>query len=45
MQVRVRVFRHVVVENDVNTLDVHSPAKEVGSHQDPPLEIFKLLIP
>jgi len=44
VQIGVRIFRHVVVEDDVDPLDVHSSAKEVGGHQDPPLEVLELLI-
>ena len=35
MQVGVRVLRHIVVEYDVDALDVHASAKEVGGHEDP----------
>lgn len=45
MKVRVRILRHVVVEHDVDSLDVHAPAKQVGRNKDPPLEVFKLLVP
>ena len=34
MEVRVRVFRHVVVEDDVDPLDVHAAPEEVGGDQD-----------
>ena len=45
MQVSVRVLRHVVVEDDVDTLDVHPAAEQVGGDQDPLLEILELLVP
>ena len=44
MEVSVRVFGHVVVEDDVDPLDVHAPAKQVGGHQDAPLEVLELLV-
>jgi hypothetical protein len=34
MQVGVRVLGHVVVEDDVDALDVHAAAKQVGGDQD-----------
>ena len=45
MEVCVRVLWHVVVEDDVDSLDVHASAKQVGGDQDSPLEVFKLLVP
>ena len=45
MQVCVRVLRHVVVEDDVDSLDVHPAAEQVGGDQDPLLEILELLVP
>ena len=45
MQVGVGVLWHVVVEDDVDPLDVHPSAKQVGGHQDAPLEVLELLIP
>lgn len=44
VQVGVRIFRHVIVEDDIDPLNVHSSAKEVSRHQDPPLEVLELLI-
>lgn len=44
MEVRVRVLWHVVVEGDVDPLDVHPSAEQVGGHEDPPLEVFELLV-
>merc|ERR1719414_2419040 len=45
VQVGVGVLWHVVVEDDVDSLDVHATTKQVGSHQDPLLEVFELLVP
>ena len=44
MEVSVRVFGHVIVEDDVDALDVHAPAKQVGGHQDASLEVLELLV-
>ena len=44
MQVGVRVIRHVVVEDYVYSLDIHSSAKKVSSHQYPLAEIFERLV-
>lgn len=45
MKVGVRILWHVIVEDNVDSLNVHASAKQVGCNQDPPLEVFKLLIP
>ena len=44
VQVGVRVLRHVVVEHDVDPLDVHASAEQVGGHQDSPLKVLELLV-
>lgn len=44
VQIGVWVFWHVVVKDNVDSLNVHSSAKEISGYQDPPLEILKLLI-
>lgn len=44
MQVSVRVFRHVVVEDDVHTLNVHSTTEQVGGNQNTLVEVFELLV-
>lgn len=45
VQVGVGILGHVVVEDDVDALNVHPSAKQVGGHQDPPLEVLELLVP
>lgn len=45
VKVRVRVLWHVVVEHNVDSLDVHASAKQVGRNKDPSLEVLKLLVP
>jgi len=44
VEVGVRVLRHVVVEDNVDTLDVHSAAEQIGRHQDALLEVLELLV-
>ena len=34
MEVGVSVLGHVVVEDDVDALDVHAAAEQVGGHKD-----------
>lgn len=45
VKVCVRILWHVIVEDNVDSLDVHSSAKQVGGDKDPPLEVLKLLVP
>lgn len=45
VQISIRVLWHVVVEHDVDPLDIHPSAKQVGGHQYPPLEVLELLVP
>lgn len=44
MEVRVRGLGHVVVENDIDTLNVHSSSEEIGGHKDSLLEVLECLI-
>ena len=44
MEVGIRVFRHVIVEDNVDSLDVHPPTKEIRSHQDTLAEALKCLV-
>ena len=44
MQVGVWVLWHVVVEDNVDSLNVHASAKQVGGHQDALLEVLELLV-
>lgn len=44
MKVGIRVLWHVIVEDDVDSLNVHTSAKQIGSHQDAPLEVLELLV-
>lgn len=42
-EVGVRVLGNVIIEDSVDTLSVRSSAKQIGGHQDPPLEVLELL--
>ena len=44
VQVGVRVFRHVVVEDNIHPLNVHASSKQVGGDQDALLEVLELLV-
>ena len=44
VEVGVSVLGHVVVEDDVDTLDVHPAAEQVGGHQNSLLEVLELLV-
>ena len=44
MEVGIRVFRHVIVEDNVDSLDVHPPTKEIRGHQDTLAEALKCLV-
>lgn len=44
VKVCVRILWHVIIEDNVDSLDVHSSAKQVGSDKDAPLEVLKLLV-
>ncbi len=45
VKVCVGILGHVVVEHDVDTLYVHSSAKQIGRDQNTLLEVFELLVP
>ena len=44
VQVGVSVLGHVVVEDNVDSLNVHATTEEVGGHEDSFLEILELLV-
>ena len=44
VEVSVRVLRHVIIEDDVDALNVHASAEQIGGDKDPPLEVLELLI-
>ncbi len=44
VQVRVRVFRHVVVDDNVDALNVHAAAKDVGGAQNALLKLLERLV-
>jgi hypothetical protein len=44
VQVRVRVFGHVVVEHDINALNIHATSEQVGGDEDALLEVLEALV-
>ena len=44
VKVCVGIFGHVIVEDNVDTLDVHATAEQVGGHKDSLLEVLELLV-
>ena len=45
VQVCVSVLRHVVVEDNVDALNIHATAEQVGGNKNSLLEVLELLIP
>jgi hypothetical protein len=45
VEISVRVFWHVVVEYNVDSLDIHTTTKQVCGNQDTFLEVFELFVP
>merc|ERR1719264_2520225 len=45
VQVCVSVLRHVVVEHNVDSLNIHATAEQVGGNKNSLLEVLELLIP
>ncbi len=45
VQVCVRILRHIIVEDNVDSLNVHTTTKQVGGHQNPLLKVLELLVP
>lgn len=41
MQIRVRVVWHVVVDNNVDALNVHTTTKHIRGHEDAALEALE----
>ena len=44
MQIGVAIIGHVIVEDDVDSLDIHAATKQIGGHQDALLEVFERLV-
>ena len=44
VKVHVTVFRHVVVEDNVNSLNVHTTTKQISCNENSLLEVLELLI-
>ncbi len=45
VKVGIGILWHVIVENNVHTLNVHATSKQIGGDQDTLLEILELLVP
>merc|ERR1711931_215433 len=44
MKICVRIFRHIIIEDDVDSFNIHTTTKQIGGNQNTALEIFKFLI-
>ena len=44
MEIRVGTLRHVVIEDDVHSLDIHTSTEEIRSHENTRLEFFEFLV-
>ena len=44
MQISIGVLRHVVIEHNVHSLNVHSSAEQVGGHKQSLLEVLEFLV-
>lgn len=44
MQIRIGVLGHVVIDDDVDTLDVNTPPHKVGGHQDALKAVLEVLV-
>lgn len=45
MEVRVGTVRHVVVDDNVDTLDINTTAENVGGNHDTLVEVLEVLVP
>lgn len=44
VQVRVAAFRHIIIDDNINSFDVNSSAEEVCGHHNSFFEVFELLV-
>lgn len=44
MQVRIRIFGHIVVEDDVDAFNIHSAAEEISGNEKTLVEVFEGLV-
>lgn len=44
MEVGIGTFGHVVVDNDIDTLNINTSSEEVSGHHDTGLELLELLV-
>ena len=45
MKIGIRVLRHVIVEDNIDSLNIHATAEQVGGNKNSLLEVLELLIP
>jgi len=45
MEISIRVLWHIVVKNDVNSLNIDTSSKKIGGNQDSSLKVFELAVP
>lgn len=45
VQIGIRILRHVIVEDYIDSFYVHPTAKQISGYEDPALKILKLLVP
>ena len=44
MKIRVTIFGHIVVEDDVHSFDVHPTTEQIRRHENPGLEFFEFFV-
>ena len=44
MKICIGVFWHIIVENNVDSFNIHTTSKQVSGDQDTTLEIFEFLV-
>lgn len=45
MEIRVRIFGHIVIEDDIHTFDVHATAEQIRCDENSSLKFFEFLVP
>ena len=44
MKIRICVFGHIVIEDDVDTFNIHTTSEQVSGHENTCLEFFEFLV-
>ncbi len=44
MEVAVRIHRHVVIDDDIDALDIHSATKNISGDEDSAFETLELIV-